>query len=63
MPDERESIANNRVRLVDAGNGAAWCRIPDGVLGQLGWKEGDRVEVIATTAGIVVRKEGDADDE
>lgn len=56
LTDQLERAANERVRLVEASNGAAWCRIPESVLTLLGWQEGDRVEVVATTAGIVLRK-------
>lgn len=48
--------APQRVRLVEAGNGGALCRIPEDVLKQVGWKEGDRVELLATASGVVVRK-------
>lgn len=37
-------------------NGDVICRIPDEVLQLVAWAEGEEVEVVAVTAGILVRK-------
>lgn len=55
MPEETEHDPKT-VHLVPLPNGATWLRIPDGTIARLGWKESDKVLVVATRDGFLVRR-------